>query len=132
MDLGWETVSPSVDFTDASTTFLADDPAMWPESFIIAGLTYERFERPQGAPARQVWDQAARCAWLSRQTREASKCCASSGHSAASGVGAAGCRAAAGTAVASNSSGSAPMKAQARKTPDRANPISPRSPSDAL
>jgi hypothetical protein len=69
MDLGWETVSPSVDFTEASTPFLADDPAMWPPSFTIAGLTYERFERPQGAPPKPIWDQAARCAWLSRQAQ---------------------------------------------------------------
>ncbi len=69
MDLGWQTVSPSVDFTEASTTFLADDPALWPSSFTIAGLTYERFERPQGAPPEPIWDQAARCAWLGRQTQ---------------------------------------------------------------
>ena len=68
IDLGWKTVSPSVDFTDATTTFLADDPATWPERFTIAGLTYERFEKPQGAQAMRIWDQAARCAWLSRQT----------------------------------------------------------------
>ena len=68
IDLGWKTVSPSVDFTDATTTFLADDPATWPERFTIAGLTYDRFENPQGLPPRPVWDQAARCAWLSRQT----------------------------------------------------------------
>jgi uncharacterized protein YjbI with pentapeptide repeats len=68
MDLGWTQVSPSVDFTDASTTFLADDPAAWPQKYTIAGLTYDRFENPQGAPGRRVWDQAARCAWLSRQT----------------------------------------------------------------
>ena len=69
MYLGWETVSPSVDFTEASTTFLADDPAAWPPSFTIAGLTYGRFERPQDAPPKPIWDQAARCAWLSRQTQ---------------------------------------------------------------
>ena len=69
MYLGWQTVSPSVDFTEASTTFLADDPATWPPSFTIAGLTYGRFERPQGAPPKPIWDQAARCAWLSRQTQ---------------------------------------------------------------
>jgi hypothetical protein len=68
IDLGWKMVSPSVDFTDATTTFLADDPATWPERFTIGGLTYDRFERPQGAPPGPVWDQAARCAWLSRQT----------------------------------------------------------------
>jgi len=68
IDLGWKKVAPSVDFTDATTTFLADDPATWPERFTIGGLTYNRFERPQGAPPGRVWDQAARCAWLSRQT----------------------------------------------------------------
>ncbi len=68
IDLGWKAVSPSVDFTDAATTFLADDPATWPERFTIAGLTYERFEKPQGGQPQRIWDQAARCAWLSRQT----------------------------------------------------------------
>jgi hypothetical protein len=68
IDLGWKAVSPSVDFTDATTTFLADDPATWPERFAIAGLTYDRFEKPLGAQPKLIWDQAARCAWLSRQT----------------------------------------------------------------
>ena len=67
IDLGWAAVSPSVDFTDVTTTSLADNPATWPERFIIAGMTYERFERPQGAGPGRVWDQAARCAWLRRQ-----------------------------------------------------------------
>jgi hypothetical protein len=68
IDLGWAKVSPSVDFTDLTTTSLADDPATWPERFVIAGMTYERFERPQGAGPGRVWDQAARCDWLRRQT----------------------------------------------------------------
>jgi hypothetical protein len=67
VDLGWDTVSPSVDFTDLTTTSLADDPATWPGHFVIAGMTYERFERPQGAVPGRVWDQAARCDWLRRQ-----------------------------------------------------------------
>jgi hypothetical protein len=67
IDLGWTAVSPSVDFTDTTTTFLADDPGTWPPRFIIAGLTYERFERPERTTPKPVWDQAARCAWLSRQ-----------------------------------------------------------------
>ncbi|MGA3150806.1 MAG: hypothetical protein ACLPN6_18810 [Streptosporangiaceae bacterium] len=67
IDLGWAAVSPSVDFTDATTTFLADDPAAWPERFTIAGMTYDRFDKPQGAPPMRIWDQAARCGWLSRQ-----------------------------------------------------------------
>jgi hypothetical protein len=67
MDLGWKAVSPSVDFTDATTTFLADDPAHWPERYAISGLTYERFQAPQDSALDQIWDQRARCAWLSRQ-----------------------------------------------------------------
>lgn len=68
IDLGWKTVSPSVDLTNATTTFLADDPAKWPERFTIAGLTYDRFENPHGAQPKPIWDHATRCAWLSRQT----------------------------------------------------------------
>jgi hypothetical protein len=68
IDLGWTQVSPSVDFTDATTTSLADDPATWPGGFTIAGLTYNRFETPQGTQPKPIWDQAARCAWLRRQT----------------------------------------------------------------
>jgi hypothetical protein len=67
IDLGWKTVTPSVDFTNAATTSLADDPATWPQRLTIAGLTYDRLTNPQDAPPRQVWDQAARCAWLARQ-----------------------------------------------------------------
>jgi hypothetical protein len=68
VDMGWESVGPSVDFTDAATTFLADDPASWPRQYVIAGLTYDRFEMPQGGQPRNLWDHAARCAWLSGQT----------------------------------------------------------------
>ena len=64
VDLGWKAVSPSVDFTDLTTSSLADDPATWPQRFTIAGMSYDRFERPQGAPPGPVWDQAARCRWL--------------------------------------------------------------------
>ena len=69
IDLGWKTVLPSVDFTDAATTFLADDPDTWPKRFTIAGLTYDRFETPQGVTPKPLWDPAARCAWLIRQTQ---------------------------------------------------------------
>ena len=57
-----------MDFTDATTTFLADDPATWPERFAIAGLTYERFESPQGTKLTNIWDKGAQSAWLGRQT----------------------------------------------------------------
>ena len=68
IDLGWTHVSPGVDFTDATTTSLADNPETWPKRFSIAGLTYERFENPQGMQPKPIWDQTARCAWLRRQT----------------------------------------------------------------
>jgi hypothetical protein len=58
IDLGWKTVSPSVDFTDATTTFLADDPATWPQRFTVAGLTYDRFETPQAATPKPLWDRS--------------------------------------------------------------------------
>jgi hypothetical protein len=67
MDLGWASVTPSVDLTNATTTFLADSPDNWPTRFIISGFSYDRFQQPQGTSAGRTWDQAARCAWLSRQ-----------------------------------------------------------------
>lgn len=67
MDLAWQSASPSADFTNTRTSFLADDPARWPERFIISGFSYERLEQPQGLPSIRTWDHAARCDWLRRQ-----------------------------------------------------------------
>lgn len=67
MDLAWRSVSPSADFTNTKTSFMADDPARWPERFIISGFSYERLEQPQGLRAIRTWDHASRCAWLRRQ-----------------------------------------------------------------
>ncbi len=61
------TISAGVDFTNATTTFLVDDPGNWPTSFTISGFTYDRFDQPRGGTASPAWDHAARCAWLSRQ-----------------------------------------------------------------
>jgi hypothetical protein len=68
IDLGWTKVWPTVDFTDVTTTFLADDPATWPPHFTISGLSYERFGRPEGGRLRGIWDEQERVAWLARQT----------------------------------------------------------------
>ncbi len=68
IDLGWKQVSPSVDFSDTTTTVLADDPASWPPRFAISGLTYENFGHPLRGRPRELWDVKARCAWLSHQT----------------------------------------------------------------
>jgi hypothetical protein len=67
MDLAWVSVTPSVDFTDASTTFLADDPLTWPPQFTITGFSYDRFEQPRGVGPGRAWDHVARSAWLARQ-----------------------------------------------------------------
>jgi hypothetical protein len=64
VDLGWKSISPSVNFTNTTTTFLADNPAQWPPRFVISGFTYDRFERPQGTSPSRIWDASARCAWL--------------------------------------------------------------------
>jgi hypothetical protein len=60
-------ISAGVDFTNAATTFLVDDPGSWPSRFIISGFTYDRFDQPRDNGTSLAWDHAARCAWLSRQ-----------------------------------------------------------------
>jgi hypothetical protein len=67
MDMGWDSVSPSADFSNTVTSFLADDPARWPANFVVSGFRYERLESPLFLPPRQLWDYEARCAWLARQ-----------------------------------------------------------------
>jgi hypothetical protein len=67
MDLGWKRPSPSVDFTNTQTSFLADDPVNWPDKFVISGFTYDRFEKPQGSNLGPTWDDRSRRAWLRRQ-----------------------------------------------------------------
>ena len=51
IDLGWQAVTPSVDFTDAATTFLADDPNAWPPAL------HDR--RPDLRPVRETRGRAA-------------------------------------------------------------------------
>jgi hypothetical protein len=67
MDLGWNRAEPSVDFTNADTTFLADNPARWPSRIFISGFTYDRFERSRSSAGGRTWDHAARARWLARQ-----------------------------------------------------------------
>ena len=68
MDLGWrEPPYPSVDFTNTTTSFLADDPARWPSRFVVSGFAYDRFEQTQSGGSGRTWDHAARCEWLSQQ-----------------------------------------------------------------
>ncbi len=65
--LGWATVDPSVDFTNATAPILADDPDRWPSRFVVSGLTYDRFENPSDTGTHIAWDSRKRCAWLARQ-----------------------------------------------------------------
>jgi uncharacterized protein YjbI with pentapeptide repeats len=67
IDLGWSEISEAVDVTDTKTSFLADDPDRWPPRYAISGLSYSRFELPQGAAPRAVWDERARSRWLDGQ-----------------------------------------------------------------
>jgi hypothetical protein len=67
MYIAQASVSAGVDFTNATTTFLVDDPGNWPPGFIISGFTYDRFDQPRGGAASPAWDDTARCAWLGRQ-----------------------------------------------------------------
>jgi hypothetical protein len=65
--LGWDRVSPSVDFTGLVTSVLADDPARWPARFVVSGMTYERFGAPDDAGAEAGWDHRRRLRWLRSQ-----------------------------------------------------------------
>jgi len=67
MELGWARVSPSLDLTNAKTTYLGDDPENWPDRFVIAGFTYDRFGRSRDDAAALPWNHAARIAWLGKQ-----------------------------------------------------------------
>lgn len=63
MHLDWKKIAPSIDLTNARTTFIADDPDNWPPRYVLSGFTYDRFD--QNSP--RSWTAAARCAWLSQQ-----------------------------------------------------------------
>lgn len=67
MELGWAKVSPSLDFTNAKTTYIADDPENWPGRFLISGFAYDRFGSSRDTAASVPWNHSARIAWLSRQ-----------------------------------------------------------------
>jgi hypothetical protein len=60
MELGWQSVSPSVAFTNATTSYLADNPANWPARFIVSGFSYDRFEQPQSVFGEPQSDRGRR------------------------------------------------------------------------
>ena len=68
MYLGWQEIHPAINLTATTTSTLADDPAAWPASYIITGLTYERFENLDLHRPDNAWNGPARRAWLAGQT----------------------------------------------------------------
>ena len=65
--LAWTIRAGSVKFTDARTSFLADDPATdWPEQTTLTGFAYERFGSIDQQAGMGVYDARARIAWLRR------------------------------------------------------------------
>ncbi|MEU8661413.1 hypothetical protein [Actinoplanes philippinensis] len=69
VNLGWHVTSGGVDFTGASTAYLADRPDQdWPADSYLGGFAYERFEAVAWH-GEAVWDADARIAWLDRMTR---------------------------------------------------------------
>ncbi|HEV7827082.1 MAG TPA: hypothetical protein VGP02_19500 [Mycobacteriales bacterium] len=67
IDLGWRIRDGAVDFTDARTGYLADDPAVdWPRRAYLSGFVYERFAPPSFREGGGVSDARTRGAWLAR------------------------------------------------------------------
>jgi hypothetical protein len=63
--LSWTIRSGAVKFTDARTSFLADNPTTdWPEQTTLTGFTYERFGSIDQQAGIGVYDATARIAWL--------------------------------------------------------------------
>ncbi|HEV7759387.1 MAG TPA: hypothetical protein VGO78_10375, partial [Acidimicrobiales bacterium] len=69
MSLGWRRVVGGVDLSDATTTYLADDPTRWGDGLRITGFTYDRFAPLGDAPAdsKGNWDVGDRVRWLAGQ-----------------------------------------------------------------
>ena len=69
VNLGWRVTSGAVNFTGASSSYLADRPDQdWPADSYLGGFAYERFEA-YAWPDEAVEDAEARIAWLARMTR---------------------------------------------------------------
>lgn len=63
--LGWTVRSGTVDFRDARTSYLADDPSRdWPQKAHLTGFVYERFAPVDQHSGNGVWDAQTRIAWL--------------------------------------------------------------------
>jgi hypothetical protein len=69
IDLGWQITSGAVDFTGATTSYLADRPDQdWPADSYIGGFAYDRIEAVDWR-GDAVWDAGTRIAWLARMER---------------------------------------------------------------
>jgi hypothetical protein len=65
--LGWRVPAGAVDFTNARTTWLADDPEHdWPTRTHMSGFAYERFAPLDTREGHGVWDADQRARWLAR------------------------------------------------------------------
>jgi hypothetical protein len=63
--LGWQIKAGGVDFTDAQTSFLADDPVSdWPSRSNLAGFSYQRFAPLHMLHGQGEWRPSVRARWL--------------------------------------------------------------------
>jgi hypothetical protein len=67
MYLGWRTIEPDINLTEATTSTLADDLTTWPDRYTLTGFTYERFDAVGAQPPDHAWNGAARRQWLGAQ-----------------------------------------------------------------
>ncbi|GAA1869637.1 hypothetical protein GCM10009687_41760 [Asanoa iriomotensis] len=69
IDLRWRVTAGAVDFTNAQTSFLADDPATdWPPETYLGGFVYESFAPTDWRRGHGEWDPDVRARWLATLT----------------------------------------------------------------
>ena len=65
IDLGWHVTAGGVDFTDATTTYLADNAGSdWPAATSLGGFSYERYAAVDRTGGIGTWDARQRIGWL--------------------------------------------------------------------
>ena len=65
VSLGWQIRAGAVDFTDAQSSFIADDPAIdWPSRSWLAGFSYQRFAPLDNLHGQGEWRPLVRARWL--------------------------------------------------------------------
>lgn len=66
-NLAWRHAGPRVNFTRAATTALRDTATVWPNSYVVSGMTYDRYENAIDDTQSDAWDARARIDWLRGQ-----------------------------------------------------------------